>query len=86
MGPAFWPFFKLALFLAALATLVVWMYRFITTRSVTALVCPHCGGRTALGPSRPDIHCRHCREPLRRGGKLEAGVITEDFRPVRPRN
>ncbi|HEX6988258.1 MAG TPA: hypothetical protein VF282_02220 [Bacillota bacterium] len=82
MGEAFWPFFQLALFVAALVALGVWVWRLVHTRSVTALVCPRCGGRTAFGPSRPDIICRHCREPLRRGGKLEPGVVTETFHPV----
>ena len=86
MGSALWPLLELALFLVVMVAFGVWLWRFVTTRTVTALVCPACGGRTALGPSRPDINCRHCRRPLRRGGRLEPGVVTEEFRPVDPRD
>lgn len=75
---------ELALFVAALALVFAWVWRLAHSRTVTALVCPACGGRTALTPSRPDIDCRHCRAPLRRGGRLEDGVGTETFHPLGP--
>jgi len=81
-----WVFLRLALFLVALVALGVWIWRLIRTRTITALVCPRCQGRTALSPSRPDIYCRYCREPLRRGGAIAAGVATEAFRPAGERS
>ena len=75
-------FLELALFLAALVLGLAWLWRLAHSRTVTALVCPNCGGRTALTPSRPDINCRHCRAPLRRGGRLQDGVGTETFHPL----